>query len=145
MLGAMKGASRVLLLRAEVARDALPDALRAAGCAVDVVAVYKTRPAEGLASALRSLFDPLALDAVLFTSSSTVTHVATALGAEAAALLGRVRVASIGPVTTETATTLGIRVDAEASPYTVPALVLALEESLGGSPSVVVARAERSL
>jgi uroporphyrinogen III methyltransferase/synthase len=127
MLLAMGHAARVLLLRAEVARDALPDALLAAGCTVDVVAVYKTLAAEGLAGALRSLFEPLTIHAALLTSSSTVTHVKAALGADTAALLARIRLASIGPVTTETARAEGIRVDAEASPYTLAALVSALE------------------
>jgi uroporphyrinogen-III synthase len=129
MLLTMGGPARVLLLRAEVARDVLPEALRAAGCAVDVVAVYKTRAAEGLAGRLRSLFEPLTLDAVLFTSSSTVTHVQGALGADGATLLAQIRVGSIGPVTTETAKAHGIRVDVEASPYTLPALVSAVEAS----------------
>jgi uroporphyrinogen III methyltransferase / synthase len=132
MLLAMGNAARVLLLRAEVARDALPDALLAGGCSVDVVAVYKTRAAEGLAGSLRSLFEPPAIDAALLTSSSTVTHVKAALGAETAALFARIRVASIGPVTTETAKAQGIRVDAEALPYTLAALVAALEATFIG-------------
>jgi uroporphyrinogen III methyltransferase/synthase len=53
--------------------------------------------------------------------------VKAALGADTAALLARIRLASIGPVTTETARAEGIRVDAEASPYTLAALVSALE------------------
>jgi|HubBroStandDraft_2_1064218.scaffolds.fasta_scaffold31839_2 uroporphyrinogen-III synthase len=126
---------RVLLLRAEVGRDALPGALEAAGCAVDVVAVYRTRAAEGSSGVLRSLFEPLSLDAVLFTSSSTVAHVQEALGDAAASLLGRIRVATIGPVTTETARTHGIFVDVEASPYTLPSLVSALEASFAEKPN----------
>jgi uroporphyrinogen-III synthase len=129
MLASMKGANRVLLLRAQAARDALPDALRAAGSTVDIAAVYATSAPADLADTLRPLFaeGDARVDAVIFSSSSTVRHVFDALGPGAAALLANVTVATIGPVTCETAKTLGVRVDAEASPYTVPAAIEALE------------------
>jgi uroporphyrinogen-III synthase len=129
MLAGMKGAKRVLLLRAQEARDALPDALRAAGSTVDIAAVYATRAPPDLADTLCPLFaegGPARVDAVIFSSSSTVRHVCDALGPRAAAILAGVTVATIGPVTTETARNLGVRVDAEASPYTVPAAIEAL-------------------
>jgi uroporphyrinogen III methyltransferase/synthase len=129
MLHVLGGAKRVLLPRAQVAREALPESLRAAGCTVDVVAVYATRPAPGLAASLGPLFgdERPGLDAALFTSGSTLTHVCDALGATAAARLAKVVVAVIGPVTRAEAEKRGIRVDVEASPPTVPALVDALE------------------
>jgi uroporphyrinogen III methyltransferase/synthase len=131
MLSAMHGAARVLLLRAQVARDALPDALRAAGSIVDIAAVYATRAPADLADTLPPMFaGPGRVDAVLFSSSSTVRHVCDALGPDAVSLLARVTVATIGPVTRETARSLGVRVDAEASPYTMPAAIEALEASL---------------
>jgi uroporphyrinogen III methyltransferase / synthase len=133
MLASMESASRVLLLRAQAARDALPDALRAAGSTVDIAAVYATRAPPDLTDTLRPLFAEGSLakvDAVIFSSSSTVRHVCDALGPPAAALLATVTVATIGPVTTETAKTLGVHVDAEASPYTVPAAIEALERRL---------------
>jgi len=131
MLRVFQGPRRVLLLRAEVAREALPETLRAAGCTVDVVPVYATRPAPGLAATLAGLFAEGGprLDAALFSSSSTVTHVCDALGKRAQALLGGVVIASIGPATSETARTRGLRVDVEASPHTLPALIDALEAS----------------
>jgi len=121
-----KGA-RALVARAEVARDALPDALRAAGVEVDVVAVYKTvpAPAEAVAS-LRGSLEAGAVDAVTFTSSSTVASVCDALGPDAAALLARTTVASIGPVTSETARARGLTVAVEAATYTVAGLLDAL-------------------
>ncbi len=129
MLASMTSGARVLLLRAEVARDALPEALRAKGATVDIVAVYATRAPADLAATLRPLFaeGPARVDAVLFSSSSTVRHVFDALGADASSCLAARTVATIGPVTTETARSLGIRVDAEAAPYTVPAAIAALE------------------
>jgi uroporphyrinogen III methyltransferase/synthase len=129
LLAAMGDARpRVLVARAEVARDIVPDALRAAGCAVDVVATYKTCPPppaalEGLAAALEAG----EIDAVTFTSSSTVSHFCEALGERAAALLARTCVASISPVTSATARARGVRVDVEAGAYTMAGLVDALE------------------
>jgi uroporphyrinogen III methyltransferase/synthase len=119
---------RVLLPRAEVARDVIPESLRAAGCDVDVVSVYKTRsPPRALLEALSSLLEAGEIDAVTFTSSSTVEHLCDALEARAAPLLAKTTVASIGPVTTETARKRGIRVDAVAEESTIAGLVLALE------------------
>ena len=121
---------RVLLLRAQVARDALPDALRAAGCVVDVVPVYETRPAPAeVAGAIASALARGGLDAVTFTSSSTVDNLCDLLGPSAAADLARTRIASIGPITTATAERRGVRVDVTAREYTVRGLVDALEAS----------------
>ena len=75
---------RVLVARAEVARDVVPDALRAAGCEVDVVSVYKTRsPPRALLEGLSALLEGGEIDAVTFTSSSTVEHLCDALEARA--------------------------------------------------------------
>jgi len=121
------GRPRVLVARAEVARDVVPDALRAAGCEVDVIAVYKTRtPPRALLAGVTALLDAGELDVVTFTSSSTVEHLADALEARAGELLGKTCVAAIGPVTAETAARRGIRVDVTADPHTVPGLVAAL-------------------
>ena len=120
---------RVLVARAEVARDVVPDTLRAAGCQVDVVAVYMTRsPPRALLDGLAALLEAGEIDAVTFTSSSTVEHLCDALEARAAELLARTTVASIGPITTETAQKRQIRVDVTAAQYTVPGLVAALEK-----------------
>jgi uroporphyrinogen III methyltransferase/synthase len=137
MLAAMgTGRGRVLLPRAAKARDVLPDALRAAGCAVDVVTAYETRPASP--DALAAVATALAsgrVDAVLFTSSSTVEHLCDALGAggsdldRARLLLAPLRVASIGPLTSQTARARGVRVDVEPARATIPDLIRALAES----------------
>jgi uroporphyrinogen III methyltransferase/synthase len=123
---------RILIARAEVARDVVPDTLRAAGCEVDVVSVYKTRsPPRALLEALSSLLEGGEIDAVTFTSSSTVEHLCDALEARAIPLLAKTVVASIGPITTETAKKRGIRVDVMAAEYTIPGLVSALEKHFG--------------
>ncbi|MBV9948409.1 MAG: uroporphyrinogen-III synthase [Myxococcales bacterium] len=134
MLAAMRGPGRgelrVLLARAAKARDVLPEALREAGCLVDVVAAYETRPPPAeTVDALRAELESGRLDAVTFTSSSTVEHLCDLVGPRAAELLSRTRVASIGPITTDTARARGIRVDVTAAEYTVPGLVEALAKS----------------
>jgi uroporphyrinogen III methyltransferase/synthase len=119
---------RVLIARAEVARDVVPDALRAIGCEVDVVSVYKTRaPPRPLLEALAALLEAREIDAVTFTSSSTVEHLCDALEARASSLLANTTVASIGPITTETAKRRGLRVDVTAREHTIIGLVEALE------------------
>jgi uroporphyrinogen III methyltransferase/synthase len=133
MLDAIRsGASapRVLLARAARARDVLPEALRAAGCHVDVVPAYETHPpgAETVEALTRELGSGR-IDAVLFTSSSTVDNFCDLVGQEAPSLLAALRVASIGPVTSQTAQARGVRVDVTAREYTVVGLVDALAES----------------
>ncbi|MBX3229237.1 MAG: uroporphyrinogen-III synthase [Labilithrix sp.] len=124
---------RVLLARARVARDVVPDALKGAGHAVDVVAVYETKsPPRPLIEALAALLEGEEIDAVTFTSSSTVEHLVAALEDRAVPLLANTCVASIGPITTETAERLGIRVDVTADTHTVPGLVAAIEAHFAG-------------
>jgi uroporphyrinogen III methyltransferase/synthase len=69
------------------------------------------------------------VDAVLFTSSSTAENFCALFDGHGTATewLPDVVVASIGPITSATCVRLGIRVDVEASPYTLPALLDALE------------------
>lgn len=122
---------RVLLPRALEARDELPRALREAGMTVDVVPAYETRPiADEQAEGLRQVIAGKEVDTVLFTSSSMVTSTVRALGPDAAALLGGLHVASIGPITTATAEGLGLRVHTTAREYTVAGLLDALAAPL---------------
>ncbi|MEP7051417.1 MAG: uroporphyrinogen-III C-methyltransferase [Pseudomonadota bacterium] len=117
---------RVLLARALVARDALPELLREAGSEVEIVPVYETVAADS-GEALRAHFEKRAMDVALFTSSSTVDAVVGTLGAHAAELLSQVTVASIGPITTQSLAQRGVRVDVEASQFTIEGLLDALE------------------
>jgi uroporphyrinogen III methyltransferase/synthase len=117
---------RVLLARALVARDALPELLREAGSHVDVVPVYETVSADS-GEALRGHFERREIDVALFTSSSTVNAVVGALGSRATEILSGVIVASIGPITSKTLAERGIRVDSEATTFTVDGLLDALE------------------
>ncbi len=127
------GARRVLIPRALVARDALPEMLRAAGATVDVVAAYQTLavPRERAAE-LRALFEDGKLDAVIFTSGSTVASLTELLGPDAPALLSKVAVGSIGPVTSQALAERGIAVAVTAQKYTVAGLLDALEAYFEG-------------
>jgi uroporphyrinogen III methyltransferase/synthase len=122
--GDLRG-QRVLLPRAREARDALPEGLRALGATVDVVPVYETVRESADGSALARELLAGSIDAVTFTSSSTVLHFVEIVGREAATS-GRFATAVIGPVTAATARELGLTVAIEARPYTVPGLVDAL-------------------
>ena len=113
---------RVLLARAEQGRDVLPDGLAARGYAVDVLPVYRTVRAQPEPDVVARVVEGR-VDAITFTSSSTVTNLCDALGALPSP---QPLVVSIGPVTSETARARGLRVDAEADPHTVDGLVDAL-------------------
>jgi uroporphyrinogen III methyltransferase/synthase len=118
---------RVLLARAEHARDVLPAGLSERGYAVDVLAVYRTVTATPDSDALDRVRRG-DVDALTFTSSSTVTNLCDLLGDVPAP---QALVVSIGPVTSKTALERGLRVDVEASEHTIDGLVDALLSALG--------------
>jgi len=121
---------RVLLPRAAGARALLRDELVGLGAVVDDVPTYRARrPTEVEAAPLLAALDARRLDAATFTSSSTVRNFADVIGAERLATVaasGRPLVATIGPVTSETARACGLTVVVEATPYTSAALATAL-------------------
>jgi uroporphyrinogen III methyltransferase/synthase len=110
---------RILLPRAAVARDLVPVELAKRGARVDVVEAYRTVPPEGLSGRIREVFSQH-VDCVTFTSSSTVRNFVEAAGSSP---LAGAQVASIGPITSKTASGLGIAVAAQAEPFTVEGLV----------------------
>jgi uroporphyrinogen III methyltransferase/synthase len=113
---------RALVARAAQARDVLPDALRARGAEVDVVALYET-VAEPIPAAL--LEEARAADYVTFTSSSTVGFFLAASGGEAR-FAPHTRIVSIGPVTSETLRVAGLEVAVEAVRHDIDGLLDAL-------------------
>src|SRR3989454_3550496 len=125
----------VLLPRAREARDALPDGLRALGALVDVIPVYETIRETGDGSGLAAEILAGAIDAVTFTSASTVRGFVELVGRPVAAS-GRFAAAVIGPVTAGTAPGLGVTGAIEAPGYTGPRLVGAIVRhySGGGGP-----------
>jgi uroporphyrinogen III methyltransferase/synthase len=109
---------RALIARAAEGRDVLPEALRARGASVDVVALYETVP-EPLSDEAREA--AAAADYVLFTSASSVRYFAHAGGS-----LSGPRLVSIGPATSEALRELGAAPDLEADPHTPDGLITAL-------------------
>lgn len=120
--GPLAGA-RVLLARAAIARDVLPDALRALGAIVDVVEVYRTVLPESAPARVRQILENPERLLVTFTSSSTVRNFASLTGGTAHSA---VRAACIGPVTAATARDSGFSVVVEASTFTTAGLVDAI-------------------
>jgi uroporphyrinogen III methyltransferase / synthase len=113
---------RVLIARAERARDVLPQGLSERGYEVDVLAVYRTVAAQPDPAAVERVKRG-EVDALTFTSSSTVTNLCDLLGGVPAP---QPLVASIGPVTSKTAVDRGLRVDVEAAEHTIDGLLDAL-------------------
>jgi uroporphyrinogen III methyltransferase/synthase len=119
--------AKFLLARAEVARDILPKGLAQAGYTVDVLAVYRTLAAAPDAEMLARVRAG-AVDAITFTSSSTVSNFCDTITTIPDP---QPLVVSIGPVTSDTARARGLRVDQEADPHTLDGLVTALVRALG--------------
>jgi uroporphyrinogen III methyltransferase/synthase len=119
---------RVLLPRAAVARDVLPASLRRRGARVDVVEAYRTEPDAASAKRLRRLLLGVRPpDWITFTSSSTAESLRGLFtSAEWRKIFRRARAASIGPITSGTLRSLGIRPAAEARPFTAEALAGAI-------------------
>jgi uroporphyrinogen III methyltransferase/synthase len=109
---------RALIARAQEARDVVPDAVRAAGAEVDVVALYRT-VAEPLSQDARRRV--LGADWATFASASAVRHFHAAAGT-----LDGPRLASIGPITSAALRELGHEPDLEAADHTPDGLVAAL-------------------
>ena len=91
---------KILLARAKVAREVLPESLRALGASVDVVTAYETVTALDNKEELLTALQNGEVDLVTFTSSSTVTNLLASLG-DQRELINNIPAAAIGPVTAE--------------------------------------------
>ena len=121
--------TRFLLPRAMVARDILPDTLRERGAHVDVVPTYETVLPSGPTGELAAALDAGEVDCITFTSSSTVSNFFKVLPPDQVLpRLKGVAIASIGPITSETAREYGLEVTIEPADYTIPALADAIAE-----------------
>ncbi len=125
------GAS-ILIPRAEIAREVLPEMLRHRGAREVVVApAYRTIvPASDDADRIRAMIATHAIDLVTFTSSSTAANFVAMTGAPIAGL----KAAAIGPITAATARDLGFEVVVAPQTYTVDALIAAIVAYYAGSP-----------
>ncbi len=131
----MRG-QRVLLPRALEARDILPETLREWGAEVDVVPAYQTvlptHQSTQILAALRSG----EIDCLTFTSSSTVSNFFRMFSREdITPALGGIVIASIGPITAQTAEKFGLKVDIMPADYTIPALTAAICAHFSGAAS----------
>ena len=119
---------RVLLVRAKVARDVIPDSLRDAGAHIDVVEAYETAVPEKSKTRLRTLMRnrDRRPHIVTFTSSSTVRNFVELVGASRAAALKDIQFASIGPVTSAALRELSLPVAIEAREFTMGGLIRAI-------------------
>jgi uroporphyrinogen-III synthase len=132
LMGKVKN-KKVLLARAAVARDVIPDALRAAGAVLDIVDAYRNFLPETAPSLLRDALTRQ-IDAATFTSSSSVTHLAEAARlAEVTWPFPKVPAVSIGPITSQSLRELHWEPSAEASPSDVPGLIAAVRQLLDRS------------
>ncbi|MDQ3767086.1 MAG: uroporphyrinogen-III synthase, partial [Actinomycetota bacterium] len=133
-----RGSGRILTPRATGAPRDMPHALGRAGWSVDEVAVYRTVPAPGDTPAVQTARAG-DFDVVTFSSASTVRYFVNVVGSPAdlgldgaaPQIKGKKVVACIGPVTAETALSLGVRVDLVAPQHTADGLVAALRHHFG--------------
>ena len=118
----LKG-KQILVPRALEARPILPLELGNMGASVDEVPAYQTLSVADKAQELIDALENKKIDAVTFTSSSTARNFMDLLPKDRALhLMDGVTVASIGPITAETAETLGLDVHISAREYTIPGL-----------------------
>lgn len=129
-VGDMRG-RRFLLLRANIARPALREALQAAGAVVEDVAIYRTRrPAALPAEVLETLGQPGGVSWITFTSASTVHHFDELLPAALRPAVAAVKKLSIGPVTSAALRQVGWPPDVEAARHDIPGMLAALRQHL---------------
>ena len=125
---------RILLPRAAGAREVLVTELQQAGAIVDEVTAYTTIPAANDDEQGREVLQLLQtgqIDIITFTSSSTVRSFMqwlTSCDGESGRLL---KIACIGPITSQTARELGLKVDIQAHEFTIDGLVEAIVQSEG--------------
>ena len=118
---------KILIARAKVAREVLPESLRKIGAVVDVATAYETVADCENKDELLAALEEGSASVVTFTSSSTVTNLLKVLG-DKQELLKKVALAAIGPVTSETLKKHGFAPTIEAEKYTIDGLVKAIRE-----------------
>lgn len=122
-----RGSGRVLCVRADIAPEGLEDSLAAKGWTPTRVDAYRTRMPRSLPPEAREALRRGEVDAVTFTSASTVRGFVGALGA----VRGTPKVVCIGPVTAREARAHGLTVHAVAKPHTAEGVAGAVQRALG--------------
>jgi|WetSurMetagenome_2_1015567.scaffolds.fasta_scaffold18910_4 uroporphyrinogen III methyltransferase / synthase len=119
--------SRVLLARAQQAREVLPEILAQAGIKVEVAPVYQVRKPEAIPAEARPGIDSGDIDILTFASSATVHNFVALVGREKfQELAGRALVAAIGPITGDTLREYGVTPQVQPADYTIPAMAAAI-------------------
>ncbi|MGE5380097.1 MAG: uroporphyrinogen-III C-methyltransferase [Methylocystaceae bacterium] len=126
MLSSLQPGDKVLLTRAKKARDVLPRRLEAAGAEVKEISIYEAVTAETPGEPLLSEITRGQIDAITFTSSSTVTNFVKMMENELDGIIDSCQIACIGPITAETAADLGLKPTVVADEYTIDGLVKSL-------------------
>jgi uroporphyrinogen III methyltransferase/synthase len=118
---------KILLPRAAEARPVLPVELRKMGAEVDEITAYLTEKVQDNTDLLVKQLEDKSIDMITFTSSSTVKNFKSLLPPHKfTQLIDGTTVASIGPITTDTAAELGFKVHLTAESYTIPGLCEAI-------------------
>jgi uroporphyrinogen III methyltransferase/synthase len=124
---------KFLLLRADIARPVLRERLEQGGAdQVHDIAIYETRPAKELPPHLLHALEENRVTWITFTSSSTAKNFTTLLGPDYKTKLGGIKLASIGPITTQTLRELGLEPTIEAKTF-----------NIGGVVDAILAAAEK--
>jgi uroporphyrinogen III methyltransferase/synthase len=132
--GGVKGL-RFLVPRAQVARELLPIELRKLGAIVDTVDAYQTIKPDLDSHGIRQMLELRQIDAVTFTSPSTVEHFVNLIGGgDVVSLLGEVLIACIGPVTAAAARQRGLEKIIQAEFHNAEALAREIITALGRWP-----------
>ena len=133
LTGRIKKGMSILIPRALVARDILPEKLREMGATVDVVPVYRTLVGDTDGKVLAEKLSAGEIELVTFTSSSTVTNLLELLGPQGAELVKNAKVACIGPITAGTCLEHGITPDVIAEEYTIKGMIEAIVKLYEGA------------
>lgn len=118
--GHLKG-ERILLPRADIAPQWLPEQLSKLGFQVTQVVAYRTEREKKIQPGIKKMLKNGKIDFVVFTSSSTVKNFLALIPKKK--LHPKIKFVSIGPVTTKTARELGLKISIQAKKYTTAGLV----------------------
>lgn len=137
--------TRVLIPRAETAREILPERLTAMGAQVDVIPVYRTVAPAAALDWFKEEIETGKIHLVTFTSSSTVRNFVDLMGGvdTAKRVMNRVPIGCIGPITADTAAEYGLPVAVVPEENTVPALTEAIVRHFAGSEQVASVSSSR--
>lgn len=130
------GDEKILIPRAQVARKIIPDKLKERGFDVSVAPVYKNIPVDNIEPHILSELLSWGVDYITFTSSSTATNFFKLVEKhEIKQVVGKSKIASIGPITTKTIENQGYKVALEAKEFTTNGLVEVIIKDIPGNIS----------